>query len=1401
MVKLSFNRIIILFFFLLRPLYAESICDQYDFNDVNYRQRVTELSVFPANHLIYYLLNSENEWDEQLLIEITSSLGESSSSCISSSVANQDYLNEVDLSELLDSAVFQRSKFAGPTFVRSALVKELALRMDKRDNLDLSQNYQHYKKNLLWIVKGKDEVSKDNFISKVKTKAGNFQEINVSERLTSDLYLDFEKSKKAFLRELKLQYLSLHKAFNQTSQYFDKQKELSDLLNKYPIFKYYQNDFSYADFANQIDVGQNVDLFIEDALNKLNEKISLFVLGIYNDHSNRLKTLNALQSLQSKSQDQGSEIVSLVNQLEAKSKEALGIYQKYHSREAILKLVQSKMIIHEMTKNLGDGRTLVANHGLSEIQGIYNNHYLPAQSYVDAFNKNKARFSQLASEITPLQKRFLEGHARYIHKKVTLLASEIRLELKDKNVLDDLAKTIASDFSRSFPFGVQINEHFSYPDINSKFQGVLALEAQLLKSVGNNGVGIFKDQLNRIDAYSSILTKQGGRIPNNIFEDIVCGFVDILGQDCDGSITDPFSYAFQAATGAAKDAIGKVVSIAGDVGAEIAKLGHNTVESVGKIIEATKIDNVIHDIAEGVANLGEEVADAIDHNISELIDEGEQFATDFVNDPVGTLVRTTINGTIAPIAAPIILVTDPDRLLTHPGDAIDDFREATGDKIGAELERTFEHAGDVLEDVRDISEDALEHAWKDAVKLSTEVWDFSGEMIDDAKELAGKGVDIAQDVAFFAAKPLRQLDKDTYDKLKNRLDGWTDHAVASMFDAANPTRSLKVDTYRKIYNGHKKVIMDSVRDISKLNSKLTRKLNEEVLAKISKDLAKELERVVSLSEDGVDIVDATTSFENVAKTAMMYVGSTVGGPAGAALANMLADRFILKKKMSEGDLLKSFAIGMTAGYAGEFAAGFAESGSILSASYSNVANRISQDVGGVIVNGDSYSSDEFAKSLVQGVTSGVIGAQDMGGGSIGNASLTSMNNYVVNQLIEGESIDVNEAMRRAMEGGSQAALDDAVEDVLSRADLPQRLDKELYEAVKEKLAKFGEDENVMTEEMMLLQQKEFEETLNKLIELMEKHKLEQGRGPAFAIVGTAFVLTQMGLAVYELYSFYEKASNDPHLKAFIDEVKRTSLQSALENADFKKMVENYYPEIIGASITALGGPALKALSKVKNLTLINKIVEKAVIYGKKGLNSKFITEIGDLVLKYKLDTVEKIELVFDMATEFVKKQGGKLGDIDLIFDSAGKLFGNSLGKEQVKNYAKLSKELVESGAGKIYDLESIAKAAGRTKKGMPLLFDADNAVRHFKDHADQVKKVFNKSSYNLKQYMVDANHVVKTGQYSKEFNAYVKIVGGPGDAKAAFVGLKNAGENISTFHIKDARWLSKKDPSLGWSFE
>ena len=108
-----------------------------------------------------------------------------------------------------------------------------------------------------------------------------------------------------------------------------------------------------------------------------------------------------------------------------------------------------------------------------------------------------------------------------------------------------------------------------------------------------------------------------------------------------------------------------------------------------------------------------------------------------------------------------------------------------------------------------------------------------------------------------------------------------------------------------------------------------------------------------------------------------------------------------------------------------------------------------------------------------------------------------------------------------------------------------------------------------------------------------------------------------------------------------------------------------------------------------------------------------------------------------------------------------------------------------------------AGIAVRAGKALSYTFKADEAVIHFNKHADEIMRAFGKSSYNLKQYIKDANYVIKYGNYVPELNGYVKLIGGKGSAKYAFVGIDRTTGKITTFHIKTAKELSKKAPSLG----
>ncbi|MED1577069.1 T7SS effector LXG polymorphic toxin [Bacillus safensis] len=107
-------------------------------------------------------------------------------------------------------------------------------------------------------------------------------------------------------------------------------------------------------------------------------------------------------------------------------------------------------------------------------------------------------------------------------------------------------------------------------------------------------------------------------------------------------------------------------------------------------------------------------------------------------------------------------------------------------------------------------------------------------------------------------------------------------------------------------------------------------------------------------------------------------------------------------------------------------------------------------------------------------------------------------------------------------------------------------------------------------------------------------------------------------------------------------------------------------------------------------------------------------------------------------------------------------------------------------------IEKTAKGAGDLIK-----FKGDQAIIHYEKHSKEIMDAMGKNQYNIKNYLKDANHVIQKGKYVPELNGYVRLVGGKGSAKYGFVGLDRKTGNITTFHIKSVKELSKKAPSLG----
>ncbi|HEY2566622.1 MAG TPA: hypothetical protein VGH95_02780 [Candidatus Aquirickettsiella sp.] len=137
-----------------------------------------------------------------------------------------------------------------------------------------------------------------------------------------------------------------------------------------------------------------------------------------------------------------------------------------------------------------------------------------------------------------------------------------------------------------------------------------------------------------------------------------------------------------------------------------------------------------------------------------------------------------------------------------------------------------------------------------------------------------------------------------------------------------------------------------------------------------------------------------------------------------------------------------------------------------------------------------------------------------------------------------------------------------------------------------------------------------------------------------------------------------------------------------------------------------------------------------------------------------------------------------------------------LGLEAIENIYKGTQQVVNNVTSKLERwglfgrAEEAAEFNYKFKPGLDVI--------HFEKHGMQIANKFDLGrDYDVKQYIEDANFVIKNGIYVPELNAYVKIP--VGTARAPFVGLDRFTNEITTFHLKSVTYLERQAPSLGWS--
>jgi len=167
--------------------------------------------------------------------------------------------------------------------------------------------------------------------------------------------------------------------------------------------------------------------------------------------------------------------------------------------------------------------------------------------------------------------------------------------------------------------------------------------------------------------------------------------------------------------------------------------------------------------------------------------------------------------------------------------------------------------------------------------------------------------------------------------------------------------------------------------------------------------------------------------------------------------------------------------------------------------------------------------------------------------------------------------------------------------------------------------------------------------------------------------------------------------------------------------------------------------------------------------------------------KYKSPNVEYAKKI--QTLEQVKATLPASGAVHSNFDDLGEI---------------LAYELAGGVAGKVVGLGvhggRYLRVANNIGKKL-FKFSGDEAVIHFGKHANQIMKITGKTSYNLKNYVDDANWIIQNGTYSSKLNGYYHYMGNAtkgGESLFGFVGMKNGGSAISTFHIKSATQLGLK---------
>jgi hypothetical protein len=484
------------------------------------------------------------------------------------------------------------------------------------------------------------------------------------------------------------------------------------------------------------------------------------------------------------------------------------------------------------------------------------------------------------------------------------------------------------------------------------------------------------------------------------------------------------------------------------------------------------------------------------------------------------------------------------------------------------------------------------------------------------------------------------------------------------------------------------------------------------------------------------VLEASIQPENLGKVALVYAASTVGGPMGAAMANVLYDKFVLKHDMSEREMLKSLAIGAAAGYAAEgmqgYSAGKAAMNSYQHASYlskmaSSVTHNLVTDGGNILLNDQSYSSKDFFVSLATGVSSVEVGnnAASQIFESTLEGGFKTMATMAVESDLDLSEIDFDQVELAVYRGFANGVTQEAVHSLMD-ATLVGAIPNEWHRADKKVLKKLGE-------------------AFYQVLVSLELVKVEQQKE----------TMRQM------------EGLNVPSIKKQLKRLLPLGVDAS----------QLTWPEIM--SIGTMGKPG--QYQRVMDQLVFEREVAAFVnrLQERMALNREQIYREPQMVVMTALTALVLASTVYDVyqsseTAPMVLPSGRELEQGNL----------NSVGFPLIE-LVTYSFTAVNAGM-KLGRAAKVAISAKSLSSDGKIFFEkSKDLIVHYSKHARGIKSSLNLDSLSTKQYVGYARQVIKEGRYVKSINAHIKkVVKIDGKSRYLITGLKNNGKNISTFHVK-----------------